>query len=174
MHFFWNFPTKQHFAWGHHSTNQAACRLAGPGNRPGRQMVCPQGETAEWSRMWMCPRNLTGSTLSTIQKRAIGNDIWIASLPLVSYVACIACIPGTKKGENFLSYLNRDPYISTQVTTKKQNVKHICLMNTQLRKTRELYLAYIYILNPVMKLFLTKYYKNSTVYVLSYSYDSFP
>ena len=45
-------------------------------------------------------------------------------------------------------------------------------MNTQLRKTRELYLAYIYILNPVIKLFLTKYYKNSTVYVLSYSYDS--
>lgn len=44
-------------------------------------------------------------------------------------------------------------------------------MNTQLRKTRELYLAYIYILNPVIKLFLTKYYKNSTVYVLSYSYD---
>ena len=35
----------------------------------------------------------------------------------------------------------------------------------------ELYLAYIYILNPVIKLFLTKYYKNSTVYVLSYSYD---
>ena len=79
MHFFQNFPTKQHFAWGHHSTNQAACRLAGPGNRPGRQMVCPQGETAEWSRMWMCPRNLTGSTLSTMQKEAIGNDAWVWS-----------------------------------------------------------------------------------------------
>ena len=79
MPFFQNFSTKQPFAWGHHSVNQAACRLAGPGNRPSRQVVCPQGETAEWSRMWMCPRNLTGSTLSTIQKRAIGNDICLRS-----------------------------------------------------------------------------------------------
>ena len=76
MPFFRNFSTKQPFAWGHHSVNQAACRLAGPGNRPSRQVVCLQGETAEWSRMWMCPRNLTGSTLSTVQKRVIGNDIW--------------------------------------------------------------------------------------------------
>ena len=72
MHFFRNFPTKQPFAWAHHSTNQAC--------RTGRQAMQAHRGRLPSEQSWLCVHATLQGPLSGQCKNR-----WIQTI----YVACV-------------------------------------------------------------------------------------